>query len=36
MSSLPTKVITDTTPEPSENFDHAEHTAEQIHEEIDR
>jgi hypothetical protein len=36
MSSLPTKVITDITPEPSKNFDHAEHTAEQIHDEIDR
>jgi hypothetical protein len=36
MFSLPTKVITDITPEPSKNFDHAEHTPEQIHDEIDR
>jgi hypothetical protein len=35
MSSLPTNVIADTTPEPSEIFDHAEHTPEPIHEEID-
>jgi hypothetical protein len=35
MSSLPINVIDDTTPEPSENFDHAEHTPEPIHEEID-
>jgi hypothetical protein len=35
MSSLPTNVITDTSPEPSEIFDHAEHTPESIHEEID-
>jgi hypothetical protein len=35
MSSLPTNVIANTTPEPSENFDHAEHTPEPIHEEID-
>jgi hypothetical protein len=35
MSSLPTNVITDISPEPSENFDHAEHTPEPIHEEID-
>jgi hypothetical protein len=35
MSSLPTNVITDTTPEPSENFDRVEHTPEPIHEEID-
>jgi hypothetical protein len=35
MSSLPINVIADTTLEPSENFDHAEHTPEQIHEEID-
>jgi hypothetical protein len=27
-------VIADTTSEPSENFDHAEHTPEPIHEEI--
>jgi hypothetical protein len=35
MSSLPANMITDTTPEPSENFDHAEYTHETIHEEID-
>jgi hypothetical protein len=35
MSSLPTNVLGDTSPEPSENFDHAEHTAKPIHEEID-
>jgi hypothetical protein len=35
MSSLPANVITDTTLEPFENFDHAEHTPEPIHEEID-
>jgi hypothetical protein len=35
MSSLSTNVITDTTPEPSENFDRVEHTPEPIHEEID-
>jgi hypothetical protein len=35
MSSLPINVIADTTPEPSETFDHAEHTPEPIHEEID-
>jgi hypothetical protein len=35
MSSLPVNVIADTTPKPSENFDHAEHTPEPIHEEID-
>jgi hypothetical protein len=35
MSSLPANVIVDTTPEPSENFDHVEHTPEPIHEEID-
>jgi hypothetical protein len=35
MSSLPANVIADTTPEPSENFDHAKHTSEPIHEEID-
>jgi hypothetical protein len=35
MSSLPTNVIADTTPEPFENFDHAGHTPEPIHEEID-
>jgi hypothetical protein len=35
MSSLPTNMIADTTPEPSKFFDHAEHTPEPIHEEID-
>jgi hypothetical protein len=35
MSSLPTNVITDISPEPSENFDHAKHTPEPIHEEVD-
>jgi hypothetical protein len=35
MSSLLANVIDDTTPEPSENFDHVEHTPEPIHEEID-
>jgi hypothetical protein len=35
MSSLPANVIADTTLEPSEIFDHAEHTPELIHEEID-
>jgi hypothetical protein len=35
ISSLPTNVIADTTPEPSEIFDHAEHTPEPVHEEID-
>jgi hypothetical protein len=35
MSSLPTNMIADTTPEPSKIFDHAEHTPEPIHEEID-
>jgi hypothetical protein len=35
MSSLSAHVIADTTPEPSEYFDHAEHTLEPIHEEID-
>jgi hypothetical protein len=35
MSSLPTNMLADTSPEPSENFDHAEHTLEPIHEEID-
>jgi hypothetical protein len=34
MSSLPANVIADTSPEPYENFDHAEHTLEPIHEEI--
>jgi hypothetical protein len=35
MSSLPANVLADTSHEPSENFDHAEHTPEPIHEEID-
>jgi hypothetical protein len=35
MSSLSTNVIADTSSEPSENFDHAEHTREPIHKEID-
>jgi hypothetical protein len=35
MSTLPTNEITDTTLEPSKFFDHAEHTPELIHEEID-
>jgi hypothetical protein len=35
MSSLPANVLADTSPEPSKNFDHAEHTPELIHEEID-
>jgi hypothetical protein len=35
MSSLPINVLADTFPEPSKNFDHAEHTPEPIHEEID-
>jgi hypothetical protein len=35
MSSLPVNVIADTTPETSENSDHAEHTPKAIHEEID-
>jgi hypothetical protein len=35
MSSLPANVLADTSPEPSKNFDHAEHTPEPIHEEID-
>jgi hypothetical protein len=35
MSSLPTNVLAHTSPEPSGNFDHAEHTPEPIHEEID-
>jgi hypothetical protein len=35
MSSLPINVIADTPPEPSKIFDHAEHTPEPIHEEID-
>jgi hypothetical protein len=35
MSRLPENEIADTTPEPSENFVHAEHTLEPVHEEID-
>jgi hypothetical protein len=35
MSSLPTNVLADTSHEPSKIFDHAEHTREPIHEEID-
>jgi hypothetical protein len=35
MSSLPGNVIADTTPEPSENFDHAEYTPKLFHEKID-
>jgi hypothetical protein len=35
MSSLPANVIADTSPEPSENFDHVEHTPEPVHELID-
>jgi hypothetical protein len=35
MSSLPTNVLADTSPEPSKFFDHAEHIPEPIHEEID-
>jgi hypothetical protein len=35
MSKLPKNVIADTTPDPSENFMHAEHTLEPVHEEID-
>jgi hypothetical protein len=35
MSSLPANVLVDTSHEPSGNFDHAEHTPEPIHEEID-
>ena len=35
MSSLPANVLADTSPEPFGNFDHAEHTPEPIHEEID-
>jgi hypothetical protein len=36
MSSLPANLLADTSHEPSENFDHAEHTPEPIYEEIDR
>jgi hypothetical protein len=35
MSSLPSNMLADTSPDPSENFDHAEHTPEPIYEEID-
>jgi hypothetical protein len=35
MFSSPVNVLTDTSPEPSGNFNHAEHTPEPIHEEID-
>jgi hypothetical protein len=35
MSNLPANVLADTSPEPSENSDHVEHTPEPIHEEID-
>jgi hypothetical protein len=35
ISSLLANVLADTSPETSENFDHAEHTLEPIHEEID-
>jgi hypothetical protein len=35
ISSLPANVIADTTPEPSNFFDHVKHTPELIHEEID-
>jgi hypothetical protein len=35
MSSLPVNVLADTSHKPYENFDHAEHTPEPIHEEID-
>jgi hypothetical protein len=35
MSSLHTNVIADATPEPFENFDHAEQISEPIHVEID-
>jgi hypothetical protein len=35
VSSLPANVLADTSPQPSGNFDHAEHTPEPIHEEID-
>jgi hypothetical protein len=34
-SRLPENVIADTTPNPSKNFMHAEHTLEPVHEEID-
>jgi hypothetical protein len=35
MSNLPANVLVDASPEPSKNFDRAEHTPEPIHEEID-
>jgi hypothetical protein len=35
MSSLSANVIADISPKPFENFDHAKHTPESIHEEID-
>jgi hypothetical protein len=35
ISSLPANVLADTSYEPSENFDHVEHTPEPIYEEID-
>jgi hypothetical protein len=35
MCSLPTNVIPEISPEPSENFVHVEHTLEPIHEEIE-
>jgi hypothetical protein len=35
MSSLHANVLADTSPEPSRNFDHTEHTHEPIYEEID-
>jgi hypothetical protein len=35
ISSLRTNVIADTSPKPSKSFDHAEHTPEPIHENID-
>jgi hypothetical protein len=35
MSSLSANVLADISPEPSGNFDYAEHTPEPIHEEID-
>jgi hypothetical protein len=34
MSRLPVSVIAYTTPEPFENFEHAEHTLEPVYEEI--
>jgi hypothetical protein len=35
MSRLSENVISDTTPEPSKNFVHVEHTLEPVHEKID-